>query len=395
MKTYFRANTGVLFKRIYGSCSLGNKKIKTYIINQGIAMYFLFMLLLPILLIAQNVSYRDTVIAYNGRAAACRVTALNDSHVEFVYSKNVSEKIVIEGVRRLVIDSLGTVYASDKGFVVEPDEVNLLLARREKIFKINSEREKKRHAAIEKLNRLGDTGEETADEKEPAQLEPDWSFGFEYIPYFLGNVFRRIPNAYYNVEIDLPSYSKVMMESSFSYGINEKFRILFNLGYSEFNFKYRRNRTAGYDGNIDKSGFERVANLRILFAGVGVKYRLKNFSVNSVSPYLTANVGKRFASGDKFQKELYPKSGGSVFENNEDQFLEEINSPYFLSAGFGAEYFFNNSLALFSELSFNYSYAKSTFKNREVGESYEDASSDEYIFSAWETRIGVGLNFYF
>lgn len=70
-------------------------------------MYFLFILLLPVLVLAQNNTYQDSVISYNGNVTPCRVIGLDDSKVSFIYGKNVREKIVLDGVKRLVIDSFG------------------------------------------------------------------------------------------------------------------------------------------------------------------------------------------------------------------------------------------------------------------------------------------------
>lgn len=364
-------------------------------------MYLLLLLILPAVTLAQSVSQPDTIIAFNGKAFPCLVKEIDDSYAYFVYNGKVKEKILLDGVRKLIVDSLGTVYDNDKGFEVEEKKVTNFIERRNKRIAITEEKRKKKLLAIEKLNSLdslANTGEVEVMETPavaPADNMNRWSFGFEYIPYYWGDTFTYLPDVIQDYALAPYYNNKVMMESSFSYKVFNKIRILFNIGYNQKSYEERKENYSRNNGNSYNSGYERTEKLNILFLSAGVKYSLKELSPNNVGPYLLFNLGKRFAFPTSSYKNLIDYTQQGITENNAEDYLKEINSPYYVTFGFGAEYAFNNSLTLFSAINISYYHTSGKFEYRNVNPNYEDSLTKDMKISSFETRIGVGLNFYF
>ncbi|RMD48437.1 MAG: hypothetical protein D6830_06855 [Ignavibacteria bacterium] len=365
-------------------------------------MYLILLLLLPVLTFAQTISQPDTIVAFNGKPYPCFVREIEAGYVNFTYKQKINDKILLEGVRKLVIDSLGTIYSVNEGFLISEDDVHKFLEMRNEKIAQAEQRNRERLRTIEKLDRLDsintneivETTETTV--TNASATENKWSFGFEYIPYYWGNTFPYVNDVFQDYATLAPFHSnKVMMESSFSYRVSNKIRILFNIGYNQKDYEERKESYSRNNGNSSTSGYERTEKLNILFLSAGIKYRLKGLYENTVSPYLLFNLGKRFAFPTSSYKNLNNSQQQGVTEDNSEDYLKKINSPYYISFGFGAGYSFNNSLTLFSAIDFSYYHTSGKFEYRSVNTNYEDSFNKSYKISSMETRIGIGLNFYF
>ena len=80
-------------------------------------------------------------------------------------------------------------------------------------------------------------------------------------------------------------------------------------------------------------------------------------------------------------------------EDNIEEFTEELNSPWHFNFGFGAEYFFNESLSLNSNIRVLYSSSSGEYNSRYVYKTESSSRVEERSFTNFSTKIGLGLNF--
>ena len=129
---------------------------------------------------------------------------------------------------------------------------------------------------------------------------------------------------------------------------------------------------------------------------IGIKYYFAEFVKNKVSAFVQAGIGKQFAFVDNSYKDLpHNQYDPTVLEDNENEFLKDLNSPFLINLGFGAEYFFNESLSLFASIRFYYSKISGTHTYKESVYDRIETRKQNYENSEIVTRIGIGLNFYF
>jgi hypothetical protein len=129
---------------------------------------------------------------------------------------------------------------------------------------------------------------------------------------------------------------------------------------------------------------------------LGIKYYLKNILSGKVTIYALAAVGKQFAFAEEKYEILFQNPPAGVIRvDNQDEFTEDINSPLHFNFGFGAEYFFNESLSLTSNIRFIYSKVEGNYHSRTISEYETETKSLDIKRSDFMTRVGVGFNFYF
>jgi hypothetical protein len=359
---------------------------------------------MPVLILAQNITYRDTITAYSGKSFPCRVTALDDSKIEFIYSINVREKIVVYGIRQLTLDSLGVVYTSESKFKVSPDKLASFIERRNEIIERKEEEERRISEEIKRVDRIT-SGEVTesnilnnTEDKYNPEMEnnsPKWSFGFTYVPYFLGETYKISTGGYYEPQVYSFPESKIMMESQLSYLVEKNLRLIFNLGYTVRNSENKVEQHSNSNNYNSQSGSKIINNIKILRIDLGAKYNILDLEENNVSPFVLLSIGKRFAYAEYSTEDLFPTDNPEIFEDNIPEFLEKMNSPVYFDLGFGAEYSFNRSLTLLTSIVFSYSHSSATYESRNIRDTYEQTISKYFSSSYIDTRIGVGLNFYF
>ena len=379
------------------SYHLSNNIINHYL--SGIQMKTLLLVLLPLLAFAQN-QLPDTLFLIDGRTAPCLITSIDEDKIFFNYTNNRSESIIVPALQRISVESFGTVYRSGIWQNADVNKVKDFVD--ERLIKINDQ--KVVNAELQTLLIQSDANEQT-------QVQPSgwphlnknqfnkWSFGVLYVPYYTGTIYRVIRNNGYppdDPDIFAVVDNQVDLEAQIAYGITPELKISFDAGYtssfSDSRFEsHQRSTNYEYDqGSVSTIG------LKMLDFNIGLKYYFKNIIAQKVSIYAAAGLGKQIAFAQNEYEVLFREPiPGVITEDNIEEYTEELNSPWHFNIGFGAEYFFNESLSLISNIRVLYSSATGKYNSRYV---YQTDSSTEYqekTFREFSTRIGIGLNFYF
>jgi hypothetical protein len=371
-------------------------------------MKTLFFFLFSVLTFAQ-IQLPDSIFLVDGRSANCLITNIDDSKIYFIYNNNKEESIIVEALKSVYLDGNGTIYSNRNGFAKDKDDINHFTESR--FEKIKNEQKLKAELSRVELEKNQVQVSEVALENitiQPSQSFRNvknnynkWSFGVLYVPYFSGNIYRMIytGSSSYPYELYSNAINQTNLEAQLSYAILPQLRFTFDAGYSasiqEANSEshYRSVNDPYY--NYDR-GNENINGLKLLDFNIGVKYYFQNFITNGVSIYVLAGFGKQFAFSELKNKALYvTPNPDEIFEDNEEEFNEEINSPWHFNFGFGAEYFFNESLSLTSNIKVLYTAHSGTYESRTINPSYSQTYRREYSLKEFVTRIGLGLNFYF
>ena len=225
-----------------------------------------------------------------------------------------------------------------------------------------------------------------------------WSFGILYVPYYSGTIYTIIQGSSYSYpNIYNTSNNETNMEAQFTFAVANECKLTFDVGYISTYYETREENhsrsNSGYNydsGTLDKN------DLSIFDFSIGVKYYFKNIITDKVGIYALFGLGKQFASADEEHKSLFVDQQPSVInQNNAKEYMEDLNSPFHYNIGFGAEYFFNESLSLTSNIRFIYSKISAKYDSRSISIDQTNTNTTDYKKTNFITRVGLGLNFYF
>jgi len=365
-------------------------------------MKSLILLLFPILLFAKS-PYPDTLILSNGKIYSCLITDISDSKIEMIYSNNRHESVIFQAIEQLSIDKLGIVYTSGRGFIEAQDHLNEFIEERNKEI----ENDQLVQNDLERLA-LVSSGVQDETSNDIGSMYPynqnsfkakKWSFGVLLIPYYSGTRYRVVHYiGQYPPQVLTQSYAEneINMESQLSFGITSNIRLIFDAAYSSTFNELRYEYHSRGEFNEYDSGSLTTSGLDIIDFSLGVKYYFIEFIPNNVSIYAIAGFGKQFAFAQERDENLFPEPGPApIIEDNYEDYVEGLNSPWHFNFGFGAEYLFNESLSLNTNIRFIYSTISSNYDYRYISEFETNTQSIEYSSSEFITRIGLGINFYF
>ena len=339
-------------------------------------MKTLFVLLLSFLTYAQS-PYPDTLFLKNGRTYPCVITNINNEKVDVTYSTDIIHIVFLPLVQRISLEEFGTIYSSASGFLKDLDSIKAYIDKRS----IRIKEEQAKNDSLMKNN----------PDKQISALTKNWSFGILLIPDYSGTLYNIFYNYYPSLEITTQGQktNQINMEGQFSYSNSQTTRLTFNIMYistsNETKVEYHSMNTDYYT-----SGDITTRSLDLLDLSLGFKYYFLDLSLEKVTAYMLGGIGKQFAFVKNESKDLYTQSTFTS-QDNEEEYLGELNSPWHLNLGFGVEYFFNESLSLTSTIYFQYSNISATYTY--TGQN--TTSSNEYSYSEILTRIGIGTNFYF
>ena len=242
---------------------------------------------------------------------------------------------------------------------------------------------------------------ESNNQQSSNQKEPRWSFGVLYIPYYSGKIIKYMRDPYSTNGIFFYTYYEniTLMEGQFTFLLHSRLRLTFDVGYTTDYSRDKREEHIRYDDpnyNAYDSGTIETSDYKIFNFSIGLKYFLTKLSSQKVTPYVSAGVGRQLAFVTEDHEILFLQDPPTVtHEDNKKKFLEDLNSPFQANLGFGAEYSFNKSFSIFSNIRFYYSKSNAFYDYREISEFQTTTGSREYKISETVTRIGLGVNFYF
>ena len=366
-------------------------------------MKTLLLVLLPLLAFAQN-QLPDTLYLIDGRTAPCLITAIDGERIYFNYSNNRSESVVIPALQKVSVESFGIVFQEGNWENTDVNKVNTFVEDR--LVKINNQR-----AVDQELQRLTlqssniDQSAPLANSYPPAIVSPTgksqtnkWSFGVLYVPYFSGNTYKVFRNGNTPPEPNIYTYieNQISLEAQLAYGITPALRATFDAGYSSTFSESRNELHQSYPSTSYDQGSISTVGLKLLDFNLGLKYYIKNIIIEKVSIYASVSFGKQIAFAQNEYEQLFSEPvPGLVEEDNIEEFTEDLNSPWHFNFGFGAEYFFNESLSLNSNIRVLYSASSGEYNSRYVYQSESRSQIEERSFKDFSTKIGLGLNFYF
>jgi hypothetical protein len=356
--------------------------------------------LFPVLLLAQN-SLPDTLVLIDGRTFPCLITSMSDAKVDMIYSNNKNETVVLKAITFLNIENLGMVYMDEHGITMELDKINLFLENRMQQITDNEmiQQDLLKLSVVSGNEQTGVIGSNQLTNLSKQFEMKKWSFGVLFIPYYSGRIYEIIYySGSYPPEFYTGSFAtnEINMQGQLAYAPASNFMLTLDVTYtSSYTERSSESHTRSQYYEYD-SGIKTTDGLYLFDFSLGVKYYLLKFLPGNVNIYALAGFGKQFASADASQENLFPDPGPvPIVDDNLEEYLEGLNSPWHMDFGFGVEYLFNESLSLNSNIRFIYASVSSEYDYRYVSEFETNTQSIEYSNSEFLTRIGLGLNFYF
>ncbi|MEA1986011.1 MAG: hypothetical protein U9N76_00805, partial [Candidatus Marinimicrobia bacterium] len=347
----------------------------------------------------------------SGKKISCFVTEMNSTAIQLKYNNNKhASGTGLNNVEKVVLGKNKIVYQSDKGYLVNLQTLEQYLSKRKdirekKLITMQKQIQKKKEMKIAQTTKNPLTKMRF---NMKYHKKGNWSFGANYIPQFNLNVYmldyyNPFPYAEYYYSIVKHSFSTPNIDGQFTWKISQKLGLTFSVSYlSDFDKERYEDQRNYDDGDSYEYGHVNTNDLQIFSFNLGFKYYLSEMAKRKVSPYIIIGAGKQIASVTEKSIGLFDGGSSSdIIEDNEEEFLEKINSPFNINGGFGVEYAFNKSLSLFSNIQIFYSTVEATYTYRKIHNSdypyyaYSQKIDRVINTSNTYTRIGLGLNFYF
>jgi hypothetical protein len=163
-----------------------------------------------------------------------------------------------------------------------------------------------------------------------------------------------------------------------------------DFSYSSTTYKAERTEITASDRNQ----FESQDDLSLLRLTIGMQYYFITKTPARVAPSITFGIGKQFAFATRVAKSSSSDIYDS-FSDNIEEYIEDMNSPFLLVFGLGAEYAFNHSLSLFSAVRLYYSSYSAEYNRKNSDPYYPVTIKEKTEESEIYTRVGLGLIYYF
>ena len=363
-------------------------------------MRCIIFILLPLVLFSQNKIYPDTVVTIKGKTFSGLITAVNESVIELDYGWKSHSSMGLNGINKIIMETLGTIYDSEKGFTADMEKIQAMIQKRKSektikhTLKAVSEIEKEMHEKVMHTVRQQNIAEAPVVDEKFFRF----SFGAFWAPYS-----RTFVTTYYheNGYIRLYETSEYMshMTGRFAYLFTKQWGLALDLGYDSRSSKNHIEEHYISDNDSTNSGDIATNGLKTFSVLLNIKYYFSSPERHKVSPYLLVGFGKQFSSYISNDEVLFEENpSDEVITENYEEYITKLNSPYIISAGFGAEYYFSESLSVFSIIRFSYRYARAEYQFKKV---YNDPNNTYKTYyrktelSKGVTKVGLGLNFYF
>ncbi|MBN2425067.1 MAG: hypothetical protein JXR46_02220 [Calditrichaceae bacterium] len=321
-------------------------------------MKIIIFLLLPMIILAGNQSFKDIIIKKDNRQYTCSILSVDEQSLKIIYEYGQEVITSWDNLNKVILGDLGEVYTAESGLKAE-------------IILIQEYLNKRQESLVEEEEVI------VPDE------EKDFSFGILYMPANFddskiteSDLSIIIGTRYITIERSLPVF-----EGQFTAKLKRNWLLTLNIGY-------QYSRVIENDKIVGSTGIETLESIRSIFLDLGTRLYLKSFIGNRVRPFLSMSIGKKIAFAN-----AEAKSGGqSAEDKNYENYLEDLNSPFFIGLGFGAEYYFNPSISVTTNLKFYY---MTYSAERKIEEPYEPTEISKIDQSNIITRVGIGMHLYF
>lgn len=346
-------------------------------------------------------SQPDTLISINNISYACYVSEIENGTITTFQNVGDYTKFSLKQLKSVYIENYGNVYSQNNGLTVDSDLLQKFLEKRENHLEQGLAKESVKENIV--IDLQNDPLLIAAEKNKPKQNK--FYFGVFYTPqsstkYYNYSTYwdlsssRIYPDFYIIEEIN----SK--FESHFGVKIKNQVFLQFNIAYNSSSLEtYSKDQTIRTDPvYFQQNGYESKSSLDQLTLEIGTKHYITEIVENKVTPFFQLGIGKTFAWSSEDERNLFGGDGQSVYEtNNLEEYLADQNSLFFFMLGGGAEYFFNNSFSVYSAVLLNYNYTNAEYEsNREdFYSSTKQLQVRKTKSSKIETKVGVGLNFYF
>ena len=353
------------------------------------------LLLLSTLVYSQDNYQPDKLLSKSAVSQNCTIHEVNSDYIVVNANDNSESKILLETISEISIGDLGTVFSESAGFSTSLKSLNAFLSKR------NS-----KHNAINKQPELvcdNETRYFNGAEK--------WTFAIHYFPsiekqlVFTYNPYiYRLSSSSYIDPFYRPIYYEleqnlVSMESQLGYNVTGNTFVVLSVGYSSDLYKSTSTNTDhnSYDGTTVTRIDENQNSMAKFLFEIGLKHYFGHFNAGNVNPFITFGIGKQFAFSDNYNRSYSSvQTNNYEYTNNENEFMEGLNSPIIVTIGFWTDYSISESLSLSGFLKVKYNSASSKYKwnNLYLGLAYDHGEEDvENITVRFKT--GLGLNFFF
>lgn len=353
---------------------------------------FLFVLSLSTLVYSQKNIKVDTIVSRMGNSHQCFITYVDDDYIMLRSEDGTNLKFFVETIESIKIEELGDVYSDASGFNLPLDSIEVFLIKRNKKHAFNSPE------IVAMMYGYEETQLFNGDKK--------WFFAIYYFPSITKQLvftyvyspyspldFRYYPQIVYELEQNL-----ISMESQFGFNVYQNLFVTLSLGYSSDLYRSSSTSTNNNYNYPEQTVITENQNSmdKFLFE-FGIKQYFCGHVVNSVSPFITFSIGKQLAFADNYFKSYQLGQSNNYYQtNNESEFMEGLNSPIFVSIGFGAEYAISESLSLSGFFKVKYSSASSTYNWKNfANETVTDYGHQDVEITDVKYKTGLGLTFFF
>ncbi|MFQ6618908.1 MAG: hypothetical protein ACE5QV_09505 [Fidelibacterota bacterium] len=226
-----------------------------------------------------------------------------------------------------------------------------------------------------------------------------WSFGVKYTPWFSRTV-TYSENIYFYRTVTTQESVASRFTPEWSYAVHPRLRIIatFEYGATVTKWRYEKHHTSPLD-TLD-TGQQRTDGLQKVQLIGGLRYYLLLPQLRKVTAYVDAGFGKQFAFATATSKLLFPEPDDKdVYEDNREEYLSQINSPWVVLLSFGVEYFMRSNvlLSMSSRHTFTTFSGKYHYYRKNVWGSSTSKEWWKQRYKQWkvEHRASFGLRFYF
>ena len=201
-------------------------------------------------------------------------------------------------------------------------------------------------------------------------------------------------------QLTAKSSANVIVSSNLQFHLSDFLSIQAKFSYLTRSLTFNANENYTVTDDDNDFFIERENSLTELRIGINALIYFSSFEEQSVRPYIIGGISKQMSFIDSKYKSTRDNDD-NLYESNDEEYFEDLNSPISINLGIGAEYFFNSSLSLTANFIMVYESASGTYSRKRYYLDNNDnrilyaESDNELSTSLIRNRTTIGLNFYF